>query len=100
MVDYNLANQSGAQFRAELNLILAALQSCAYGGTAPATTTAGQLWVDAAGTGGLELVEPAAVLAEQRHKVVEAQAAHRERLLAVGDFAGVYHQIGKGHGFS
>jgi hypothetical protein len=50
MVDYNLANQSGAQFRAELNLILAALQSCAYGVTAPATTTAGQLWVDAAGT--------------------------------------------------
>ena len=25
MVDYSLANQSGAQFRAELNLILAAL---------------------------------------------------------------------------
>lgn len=50
MVDYNLANQSGAQFRAELNLILAALQSCAWGVTAPATTTAGQLWVDAAGT--------------------------------------------------
>lgn len=49
MVDYNLANQSGAQFRAELNLILAALQSCAYGSTAPTTTTAGQLWVDAAG---------------------------------------------------
>lgn len=50
MVDYTLANQSGAQFRAELNLILAALQSCAYGATAPATTTAGQFWVDAAGT--------------------------------------------------
>lgn len=49
MVDYNLANQSGAQFRAELNLILAALQSCAWGATAPTTTTAGQLWVDAAG---------------------------------------------------
>lgn len=49
MVDYNLANQSGAQFRAELNLILAALQSCAFGTTAPATTTAGQLWVDASG---------------------------------------------------
>lgn len=49
MVDYNLANQSGAQFRAELNLILAALQSCAFGATAPTTTTAGQLWVDAAG---------------------------------------------------
>jgi len=47
MVDYNLANQSGAQFRAELNLILAALQSCAYGATAPTTTTAGQIWVDA-----------------------------------------------------
>lgn len=49
MVDYNLANQSGAQFRAELNLILAALQSCAYGVTAPTTTTAGQLWIDASG---------------------------------------------------
>lgn len=49
MVDYNLANQSGAQFRAELNLILAALQSCAFGATAPTTTTAGQLWVDAYG---------------------------------------------------
>jgi hypothetical protein len=49
MVDYHLANQSGAQFRAELNLILAALQSCAYGAAAPATTTAGQVWVDASG---------------------------------------------------
>ena len=49
MVDYNLANQSGAQFRAELNLILAALQGCAYGATAPATMTAGQIWVDASG---------------------------------------------------
>lgn len=49
MVDYNLANQSGAQFRAELNLILAALQSCAFGTTAPTTTTAGQIWVDASG---------------------------------------------------
>lgn len=49
MVDYNLANQSGAQFRAELNLILAALQSCAFGATPPATTTAGQTWVDASG---------------------------------------------------
>lgn len=49
MVDYNLANQSGAQFRAELNLILAALQSCAFGATPPTTTTAGQLWVDASG---------------------------------------------------
>ena len=43
MVDYNLANQSGAQFRAELILILAALQSCAFGAVAPTTTTAGQL---------------------------------------------------------
>lgn len=49
MVDYNLANQSGAQFRAELNLILAALQSCAYGATPPTTTTAGQIWIDASG---------------------------------------------------
>ena len=49
VVDYSLANQSGAQFRAELNLILAALQACAYGSTAPTTTTAGQIWVDASG---------------------------------------------------
>lgn len=49
MVDYNLANQSGAQFRAELNLILAALQSCAFGATPPTTTTAGQFWVDVSG---------------------------------------------------
>lgn len=49
MVDYTLANQSGAQFRAELNLILAALQSCAFGAAAPTTTTAGQLWVDGSG---------------------------------------------------
>lgn len=49
MVDYSLANQSGAQFRAELNLILAALQSCGFDATPPAATTAGQLWVDASG---------------------------------------------------
>lgn len=49
MVDYNLANQSGAQFRAELNLILAALQSCAFGATPPSSTTAGQIWVDGSG---------------------------------------------------
>jgi hypothetical protein len=50
MVDYNLANQSGAQFRAELNQILAALQSCAFGPTQPATRTAGQIWVDSSGS--------------------------------------------------
>lgn len=50
MVDYTLANQSGAQFRAELNLILAALQGSAYGPSPPTTTAAGQLWVDASGT--------------------------------------------------
>ena len=49
MVDYNIANQSGAQLRAELNLILAALQCSAYGATAPTTTTAGQVWVDSSG---------------------------------------------------
>ena len=49
MGDYNLANLSGAQFRAELNLILTDLQACAYGSTAPATTTAGQVWVDSSG---------------------------------------------------
>ena len=44
--DYVLANQSGANFRAELNTILAAVVSQNSGSTAPSTTYAYQLWID------------------------------------------------------
>ena len=44
--DYVLANQSGANFRAELNTILAAIVSQNSGATAPTTTYAYQWWID------------------------------------------------------
>lgn len=44
--DYSLANQSGANFRSELNTILAAIVSQNSGSTAPTTTYAYQLWID------------------------------------------------------
>lgn len=44
--DFNLANQSGANFRAELNTILAAVVSQSSGTSAPTTTYAYQLWID------------------------------------------------------
>jgi hypothetical protein len=44
--DYNIANQSGANFRAELNTILAAIVSQNSGSSAPTTTYAYQLWID------------------------------------------------------
>lgn len=44
--DYNLANQSGANFRSELNTILAAVVSQNSGSSAPTTTYAYQLWID------------------------------------------------------
>ena len=44
--DYALANQSGANFRAELNTILAAIVSQNSGSTAPTTTYAYQWWID------------------------------------------------------
>jgi hypothetical protein len=44
--DYNIANQSGANFRAELNTILAAAVSQNSGSTEPTTTYAFQLWID------------------------------------------------------
>jgi hypothetical protein len=44
--DYALANQSGANFRAELNSILAAIVTNNSGSTAPSTTYAYQPWVD------------------------------------------------------
>ena len=37
--DYNIANQSGANFRAELNTILAAIVSQNSGSSAPTTLT-------------------------------------------------------------
>jgi hypothetical protein len=44
--DYSLANQSGANFRAELNTILAASVSQNSGSTAPTTIYAFQFWID------------------------------------------------------
>jgi hypothetical protein len=44
--DYVLSNQSGANFRAELNSILAAIVSQNSGSTAPTTTYAYQWWID------------------------------------------------------
>jgi len=44
--DITLANQSGANFRTELNSILAALSSAQSGSSAPTTTNAYQLWID------------------------------------------------------
>ena len=44
--DYNLANQSGADFRADLNNALEAIATVNSGATEPSTTFAHQLWVD------------------------------------------------------
>ena len=44
--DYNLANQSGADFRADLNNALSAIATVNSGATEPSTTFAHQLWVD------------------------------------------------------
>ena len=44
--DYVLANQSGANFRSELNSVLAAVVSQNSGSTAPSTTYAYQWWID------------------------------------------------------
>lgn len=44
--DFTLANQPGATFRSELNIILAALASGHSGATAPPVTLAGMLWAD------------------------------------------------------
>ena len=46
--DYNLANQSGADFRADLNNALEAIATVNSGATEPSTTFAHQLWVDTA----------------------------------------------------
>lgn len=60
MVDYNLANQAGSAFRAELNTILAALAASNRGGIAPTTTFAGQLWVDSSGANDIVKIRNAA----------------------------------------
>jgi len=44
--DYNIANQSGADFRADLNNALLAIATVNSGATEPTTTFAHQLWVD------------------------------------------------------
>lgn len=52
--DYDLANQAGAAFRADLNGVLDALQSNNSGGTEPANTVAYMPWADTA-TGMLKI---------------------------------------------
>ena len=44
--DYNLANQTGADFRADLNNALSAIVTVNSGSSEPSTTFAHQLWVD------------------------------------------------------
>lgn len=44
--DFNIANQTAPNFRADLNLALTALASLSSGGTAPSTTYANMLWYD------------------------------------------------------
>lgn len=48
--DYNIANQSGQAFRADLNNALAAIVSNNSGAAAPSTTYAYQYWVDTSTT--------------------------------------------------
>jgi hypothetical protein len=58
--DYSIANQSGANFRSELNTILAAIVSQNSGSTAPATTYAYQWWIDSGVTPALLKIRNAA----------------------------------------
>tara|TARA_R110001592_G_scaffold6128_2_gene33213 strand:+ start:6842 stop:8146 length:1305 start_codon:yes stop_codon:yes gene_type:complete len=48
--DYNLANASGASFRADLNNALSAIVSINSGSSSPGTTFAGQVWEDTSTT--------------------------------------------------
>jgi hypothetical protein len=48
--DYVLANDTGANFRADLNLALLAIQSQNSGSSEPSTTYAYQFWADTSGT--------------------------------------------------
>jgi hypothetical protein len=56
--DYNIANQTPAAFRADLNLVLEAIASQNSGATAPSTTLAYQFWADT--TAGILKVRNAA----------------------------------------
>ena len=58
--DYSLANQSGANFRSELNTILAATVSQNSGSTAPSTTYAYQWWIDTGASPALLKIRNAA----------------------------------------
>ena len=58
--DYSIANQSGANFRAELNLILAAIVSFNSGSTPPSTTYAYQPWIDTGASPALLKIRNAA----------------------------------------
>jgi len=58
--DYSIANQSGANFRSELNTILAAVVSQNSGSTAPSTTYAYQWWIDTGVTPALLKIRNAA----------------------------------------
>ncbi len=47
--DFNIANAGGATVRADINNVLAAIQSSSSGTSAPSSTVAGMLWLDTAG---------------------------------------------------
>lgn len=47
--DYNIANAGGATVRADINNVLAAVQSSNSGTSAPSSTVAGMLWLDTSG---------------------------------------------------
>ncbi len=53
--DVVLANQGFASFRTELNNILAAINTSHVGSSAPASVTAGTIWVDNATTNVLKV---------------------------------------------
>jgi microcystin-dependent protein len=47
--DYDIANQTFPNFRADLNAVLQAILTNNSGGTAPAVTAAGMIWIDTSG---------------------------------------------------
>ncbi len=47
--DFNIANAGGATVRADINNVLAAIQSSNSGTSAPSSTAAGMLWLDTSG---------------------------------------------------
>lgn len=58
--DMDIANQSGAAFRADLNNALLALVSNSSGGTAPSITFAYQYWIDTSGANPILKIRNAA----------------------------------------